>query len=892
MFIDEDDYLAHYGILRKSGRYPWGSGEDQSTRNKTFLDYVDDMRRQGLSDVEICRGLDINIQPGDTKTSTTALRAAKSIAKNEQKQADISMAQRLHDKGMSNVAIGERMGKNESSVRALLTPGSKDKADVLQKTATMLKDQVAQKKYIDIGTGVENHLGISSTRLQVAVAMTREEGYTVHYLRVPQLGTGLNTTHIVLAAPGTTYSEVFKNRSEIQQIGSFSEDGGRSFIRILPPIQVHPDRVGIRYGPDGGSDADGVIFVRPGVSDLSLGSAHYAQVRIAVGDGHYLKGMAMHKEDLPDGVDLVFNTNKSNTGNKFDAMKPVLKDADNPFGAIVHQISVKNPDGTDRVTSAMNIVNEEGDWIKWSKTLSTQFLSKQSRKLAETQLNMTYESRKNELDEILKMTNPTVRKKLLSEFSDSVDSASVHLKAAHLPRQATHVILPIESMSSTEVYAPNYRQGERVVLIRHPHGGTFEIPELVVNNNQREAKSLLGTLPKDAIGIHPSVAARLSGADFDGDSVLVIPNDSGRVRITPALEGLKGFDTRAAYPGYEGMKKMTNTQTEMGKISNLVTDMTIRGAGTPDLARAIRHSMVVIDAEKHGLDYKRSALDNGIKQLQEKYQSQSDGGRGASTLISRARSRVYVPERIARKPSSGGPIDPITGKKVFEETGALNFRTGTPKLVRSKQLAETDDAHTLSSGTPIERLYADHSNRLKDMANKARLELIKTPRSIYSPSANKAYAPQVKSLEAKLNLVKLNRPLERQAQIIAGAVIRAKRADNPTMDASTEKKMKFLALEEARIRTGAKKNEIKITQDEWDAIQAGAISSNHLAQILDKADMKIVRQLATPKQVLLMTSTKIERAKTMLSSGYTRAEVADHLGVSLTTLDQATNNEE
>ncbi len=874
MIIDDETYLAHYGILRKSGRYPWGSGKTQSERNKTFLGMVEDLRKKGLSETEIARGL---LGPEGT---TTQLRAAASIAKNEEKQANIAMAQRLKDKGMSNVAIGQRMGINESSVRALLAPGQKDKADILEATSKILKDQVEKKGYIDVGTGVERHLGVSDTKLRTAVARLEEEGYKKWYVKVEQLGTGQQTTVKVLAKPDSTYSEVFRNRHNIQQITGYSEDGGRSYLGLQTPISVNSKRVKVRYAEEGGTDADGVIYVRPGVKDLSLGGARYAQVRVAVDGTHYLKGMAVLKDDLPDGVDMVFNTSKKNTGNKLDAMKAMKDDPDNPFGAVVRQLH----DDKGKVKSAMNIVNEEGDWDTWSRTLSSQFLSKQSPQLAKAQLGMASERRRQELDEILKLTNPVVRKKLLDEFADGADSASVHLKAAALPRQANHVILPVNTLKPTEVYAPNYRNGERVALVRHPHGGTFEIPELIVNNRHPQAKKLLGNA-KDAIGINHKVAERLSGADFDGDTVLVIPNNSKKVKSSPALDGLKGFDPQAAYPGYPGMKKMSarEKQFEMGDVSNLITDMTIRGASSDELARAVRHSMVVIDAEKHGLNYKLSATQNGIPQLKTKYQGKANAG--AKTLISRASSRKDVAER-----KQGHKVDPDTGRKIFTETGTTyTNRSGqvVRRMQRSTKLAETDDANTLSSGTVIEKVYADHSNRLKSMANEARLASIRTPNRPYSPSAKTAYQNQVDTLNAKLNLALRNAPLERQAQILANAVVAQKRQANPDMEASDLKKIKGQALTEARLRTGARKQRIDITDDEWQAIQAGAISTNKLKQILDNADPDRIKQLATPKSGVSMTTTKKQRASQMLASGYTQAEVADALGVSISTLNSA-----
>ena len=867
MIIEEKDYLAHYGILRKSGRYPWGSGGNAEQRSKDFFSWLKDLRSQGMSDADIARGVGM---------TTTELRATNSIAKNAKKQSDIGMAQRLKDKGLSNVAIGERMGLNESSVRALLAPGVKDRADVLNATAEMLRTQVEKKGYIDIGSGVAEQRGLTETKLRTAVAMLKAEGYEVHNVQVDQLGTGNKTLVKVLAPHGTTYRDIASNKDKIQQIQDFSEDGGHTFLGIKPPTSVSSGRIAVRYGDEGGSEADGVIYIRPGIKDLDLGGSRYAQVRIAVDGTHYLKGMAMYKDDLPDGVDIQFNTNKAKTGNKLDAMKPLKDDPDNPFGAV---ISRQNESRT------MNIVNEEGSWEGWSKSLSSQMLSKQSPTLAKQQLDMTYERRKDDLDEIMALTNPAVKKKLLEAYADSTDSASVHLKAAALPRQGSHVILPVQSLKETEIYAPNFRNGERVALIRYPHGGTFEIPELTVNNRHPEAKKLLGNA-RDAVGINHKVAERLSGADFDGDTVLVIPNNSGRVKSTPALEGLKGFDAKASYPAYEGMPKMSarTKGIQMGLVSNLITDMTIQGASTSELARAVKHSMVVIDAEKHHLDYKRSAIDNAIPSLMKKYQNRSQGG--ASTLVSRATARKDVKARKATF-----DVDKKTGKKIYRETGESYVDPKTGKTVfrmqRSTKLAETDNAHTLSSGTKIESVYADHSNRLKSLANQARRAAVNTDSTPYSPSAKTAYAKEVTSLNAKLNTALKNRPLERQAQLIANTVVKAKRDANPDMDSAELKKVKSQALAAARARTNAKKQQVVITDREWDAIQAGAISNNKLTNILNNADLDQVKKLATPKSQLLMTTAKTNRAKQMVASGYTQAEIADALGVSLTTLKTA-----
>jgi DNA-binding CsgD family transcriptional regulator len=902
VIVDAETFFQHYGTPRHSGRYPWGSGGDPQ-RSASFLDSVAELKKQGLKDTEIAEGLGI---------TTTQLRARKTIARNEQKQAQINMAQRLKDKGLSNVKIGERMGLNESSVRSLLAPGQKDKLDILSATSDMLREQVAEKKYIDIGRGVETELpiggsqiGISKEKLAASVAILKEEGYTTHYVKIPQLGTNKMTTLKVLAAPGTPYTEVYQNRHNIKLVSARSDDHGRSWdsnLGIQTPISVSSKRVAVRYAEEGGTHADGVIYVRPGAKDLSLGGSRYAQVRIAVDGTHYLKGMAVYKDDLPAGVDLMFNTNKSNTGNKLDALKSMKDDPDNPFGAVVRQL--KGPDG--KVNSAMNLVNEEGKWDTWAKTLSSQVLSKQSPDLAKTQLNMTYERRHRDLAEIMSLTNPAVKKKLLESFADDADSAAVHLKAAALPRQRSQVILPVSSMKPTEIYAPNFKTGERVALIRFPHAGTFEIPELTVNNRNAEAKKLLGNAV-DAVGINHKVAEHLSGADFDGDTVLVIPNNSGKLKSTPALEGLKGFDPQSAHPPYDGMRtidggtynaakkkveygdkgKTAGKQAEMGKITNLIADMTVRGAGPSDMARAVRHSMVVIDAEKHVLDYKDSAQVNGIAALKAKYQGRSNAG--ASTLITRAGSEVRVPERKLRPASEGGPIDPKTGKLVYKEQPETFVNRAGETVTKkewAKRLAITDDAHNLVSegSTPIERVYADHSNRLKALANTARKETLSVKAPRISTSAPSTHHAEVASLNAKLSLAIKNAPRERHAQVLANGVVAQKRQANPDMESADLKKIKAQALEAARVRTQAKKQPIEITEAEWAAIQAGAISNHKLEEILRHADMDVVRQLATPREHLTMTSTKKLRAQAMLSNGYTQAEVAEQLGVSLSTL--------
>lgn len=902
--------IKHIGIKRRSGRYPWGSGENAFQREKDFLGTVEDLKLKGLSESEIATGFGLN---------TRELREKRSIALAEKKAAERIIVLNLKEKGYSNVAIGKRLGRNESYVRFLLDEAAAERSQKAAVVADILKNAVDKKELIDIGVGSEQHLGISRTKLNTAVAMLEEKGYNVYTLEERQVGTGKYTKIKVLAPPGMTFSEVSKNRSKISMVDEYSHDGGDTFQKTGPPKSVDSSRILIKYKEEGGSDKDGVIELRRGVDDISLGNVNYAQVRIAVDGKRFMKGMAMYSDNIPDGYDIIYNTNKKKGTPPEDVYKKFEDDPDNPFGSTVRQKEYIDSKGQ-RQQSAINTINEEGDWETWSKTLSSQVLSKQTPALVKKQLQLTLSDKMDEFDEIMSLTNPSVKKALLTTFADEADSAAAHLKAAPMVRQHSQVLLPFTSIKENEIYAPNFRDGEPVVLIRHPHGGIFEIPTLKVNNKNPEAKRIIGKAI-DGVGINPKVASILSGADFDGDSVIVIPNRHKLIQTSKPLAALKDFDPREVYKGYEGMKviKPKTKQMEMGKVSNLITDMTIKGASHDEIARAIRHSMVVIDAEKHKLNYKQSYLDHGIAALKEKYQGSSTAG--ASTLISKASSIIRVPERkegiYIINPKTGKRkriyVDPDTGEKLYTETGRTylgrrklrdpdtgkvlrdpvtgkiqyeltgKIEKATTKITR---MEKEKDAYKLSSGSVIENLYADYANSLKGIANKARRIVLSTKDIPYSASARITFDKEVRTLRDKLALAYRNKPLERKAQLMANKIISAKIRDNPDIDPDDLKKLKSRALEEARARYGAKKVPVEITDREWQAIQAGAISPSALSKILLNTDLKYVKMKSLPKSTPLISPAKAVRIRTMIELGHTRAEVADALGISISTLDK------
>lgn len=907
-----NDELYHFGVGaedgapgRGSGRYPLGSGDKPHQHPDNILDRAAALKSQGLTETEIADAFGMK---------TTAFRAAKAMAKEEQRSALRSRAVDLRDKGLSLKAIATEMGyTNDSSVRALLNEDVARRQSLARSTAEMLKKEIAEHGMTDVGRGVEKQLGVSKEKLNEALYMLKTEGYEVYGGGVSQATNPNQQTILkVVCPPGTQHKEIY-DYDKIHTIGVTSQDGGDTFEpKFVYPKSMDSKRLKVRYAEEGGVEKDGLVELRRGVEDISLGGSTYAQVRILVDGTHYIKGMAVYGDDkdFPKGVDVIFNTNKPVGTPVIDGKKGVLKpikdDPDNPFGSLIKEGIVDPDDSTSKgggqryyydkdgkkQLSLINKRAEEGDWGEWAHNLPSQFLSKQNESLIKKQLNMALTDKRAEYDEICSVTNPTVKRKLLQSFSDDCDAAAVHLKAAALPRQRYQVIVPIPSLKDNEIYAPNYENGEQVALIRYPHGGTFEIPMLRVNNKHPDAAKVLGHTPADAVGINKRVADRLSGADFDGDTVMVIPTRGVKLTSTPPLKGLEGFDPKLQYGGkpdgtFKRMGKQ-QTQNEMGRVSNLICDMTLKGASGDEIARAVRHSMVVIDAEKHGLDYRQSEKDNGIAALKRTYQGHiGDDGKyheGASTLISRAKSETQVLKR------KGTPrIDPETGEKVYKSVTETYIDKKGKEKVRtqtSTQMAETKDAHSLSTGTVAEELYADYANHLKALGNTARKELISTGRLKYSSSANSVYRSEVDRLNAALRLCELNAPKERKAQILAKSEVKAKREANPDMTKAEIKKANQQALSRARVRVGAQRHPIDISPREWEAIQAGAITDNNLGRILNYADIDKVRQLATPRQTTTLSDAKQAKLKAMKASGYTTVDIAKAVGVSPSTVSK------
>lgn len=967
--LDDEEYLAHYGTPRHSGRYPWGSGKKYQ-RSRNFLTQYEELRKKGLTKVEIAKGLGLK--------NTSELNARRAAAREEKEKADIQFVQRLKDKGVSQTEIAKRCGKTEGWVRQTLKKADQvidnenRKKQSIATVANALGEQCREKKLIDVGGSTNVYLGISEQKIKDSIAYLQGQGYHMIYPKLQQMGTNHKTTYKVLVAPGISVTEahsmINNDPTAIKYISEihFKDNGHSGVEKLHVPKQIDVNRVMIRYAEEGGLERDGTIQLKRGVQDLDMGEKRYGQVRITTDSGHYLKGMAVYADDseFPPGKDIIFNTNK-HVGADYDKVfKPQKTDnPNNPYGAEI----IRQNDWTDdkgvRHEGALNIVNEEGKWNEWSRNLAAQFLSKQPLETAKKQLNLAAEKKESEYDEIMAITNPTLRKQQLKEFADECDSAAVVLKGAAMPRQATKVLLPVPSLKNNEVYAPSFRDGEELILVRYPHGGTFEIPRVIVNNNNKEGKSVITPTGKDAIGVNPKVAQQLSGADFDGDTVICIPTKGQLINTRPPEKSLLDYDPKELYALPKDApspwkKGSAMEQRKMGEISNLITDMTLQDAPIEDLIRATKHSMTIIDTGKHKLDWKLSYEQNGIRALEIKYRG---GAGGASTLLSKAKGQKNVTKRDTNRYN----IDPETGEKIFiekpefyikrdkyikkqyaaeydalqaqrraavsdKERAAIAKKIGEipgvkeraeanqklqvlqtklraaktdkekatirdqikqisgaeERTYESTQMYEAKDARELSSGHPMETVYANYANRMKALGNKARKEYYWTDEIQYNASAAETYKAEVESLKNKLIEAEKNRPLERAAQAIANAKLQLYEQSHSDLTKEEIKKFKNQALKEAREETGAARYKFEITDKEWEAMQTGAVRQTTQKKIFIAADSDAIKARALPRNDGKLATPLIARAKRLLKNGYTLEEVADSLDVSVSTLER------
>ena len=936
--------LKHYGVGHiqggNSGRYPWGSGENPFQHaTSEWLGTYRKYKAQGMTEAQMAK----DIWPNMT---TTEIKSRRAILEAEEKRIRLAYIEKLMNEGKTPTEIGRIFGVNESTIRSLRDRAEKIKHDQAIATADIIKRRAAEDTYIDISAGVESEIGVKRTKFDTAVEMLKDEGYVVLNVKVPQATNPKQKTTIkVLCPPGTTYQEAYKHMLDIKPLNVHSSDGGASFQMVQYPSSINRNRVYIRYKEEGGAAQDGVIELRRNVEDISLGGKSYAQVRIAVDDKYYLKGMAVYSDDFNDpkykGYDIIVNSNKSREKGFEGAVKELKTvsktdlsiDKERPFGAVIpangqrfypdkngdyvkveggaYEKATARSKGERYSLSPVNILKSEGAWEDYSKTLAAQFLSKQNKDLIKQQINLSLAQKKDQYENIMQVTNPTIRKKLMLDFAEGCDKEAVDLKTTSMPGQCSRVLLPLTHIKDHEVYAPGFENGTTLYLIRYPHAGTFEIPKVVVNNSKRYKDALGGIPLTDAIGVSAKTAAQLSGADFDGDHVMVIPEPKkgAKLKASQPLEGLVDFEPKDLYklPDDPNRPKMSDRQKglQMGLVSNLITDMNIAGASEDEMLRAVKHSMVVIDAQKHDLDWRRSEKENNIAALRKKYQKNAQGG--ATTIVSQSTGgvrnhpeiapMVYSRVNLKNPPARSSYINPETGEIVMVPTGRKYVdKNGREKIATAEiqRMRLHKDANDLVSKyrNPKELLYAEYANQLKAMANTARKEFLSTKEPKADPSASKIYAEEIASLEAKLHMSERNRPKERDATIMANNIIAAKlrraKSEGITYSSEEMKKIRTNAMINARNAVGAgRKNTLfSFTQKEWEAIQSNAISPTKLNKLIRNMDADSLYDFALPKEIKQISSSKISRINSMIALGYSQEEIAKSLGISVSTVQK------
>ena len=168
-----EDYLMHYGIKRRSGRYPYGSGDDPYQHGRDFLGRVEEMRKRGITYTDPKTG---RTYTGDTAIakklglSTTQFRVELSYANEERRKLNVATAKRLRDKeGMSPTDIGKQMGVNESTVRSWFNENAEVRMNRAQATADILRERSKEVGMIDVGQGAELELNVSREKLKQAL---------------------------------------------------------------------------------------------------------------------------------------------------------------------------------------------------------------------------------------------------------------------------------------------------------------------------------------------------------------------------------------------------------------------------------------------------------------------------------------------------------------------------------------------------------------------------------------------------------------------------------------------------------------------------------------------------------------------------------------------------
>ena len=81
-----EDILMHYGMPRRSGRYPYGSGENPYQHSGDFLSRVQELKKFGMSETDIAKNMGL---------TTTQLRTQMSLARGNERSIVTSVYNRI-----------------------------------------------------------------------------------------------------------------------------------------------------------------------------------------------------------------------------------------------------------------------------------------------------------------------------------------------------------------------------------------------------------------------------------------------------------------------------------------------------------------------------------------------------------------------------------------------------------------------------------------------------------------------------------------------------------------------------------------------------------------------------------------------------------------------------
>lgn len=262
--MSEDDFydeanLTHYGMPRRSGRYPWGSGDNPYQHSADFMARVQSLKKSNATAVDESTGEILTGERAIAKimglSNTKELRVQYALAKDEKRTYDVQTAKSMRADGKSLNEIAKAMGfKNDSSVRSLLNDQSASKMNKSKKTADTLKQCLKEKlkddpkAVLDVGVGVERELGVSKEKLNEALYIMQQEGYQVWKGSVPQATNPGKKTNLRIVGPeGTPKSAPF-DYEHIHSVSEYtSRDNGETFSKTKFPVSMDPKRLAIRY---------------------------------------------------------------------------------------------------------------------------------------------------------------------------------------------------------------------------------------------------------------------------------------------------------------------------------------------------------------------------------------------------------------------------------------------------------------------------------------------------------------------------------------------------------------------------------------------------------------------------------------------------------------------